>query len=58
MDTGERALVGFSPELFLRRRGRTVTTSPIKGTRPRIGIDDQRESEILRGRRRTPRKTS
>ena len=27
--------VGASPELFLRRRGAAVTTSPIKGTRPR-----------------------
>jgi len=49
VDTGESALAGFSPELFLRRRGRSVTTSPIKGTRPRIGIDDEHESEILRG---------
>lgn len=29
------ALAGFSPELFLLRRGREVRTSPIKGTRPR-----------------------
>ncbi|HZD98559.1 MAG TPA: aminodeoxychorismate synthase component I [Micromonosporaceae bacterium] len=29
-----RALAGFSPELFLRRRGRRITTSPIKGTWP------------------------
>jgi para-aminobenzoate synthetase/4-amino-4-deoxychorismate lyase len=27
--------VGASPELFLRRTGRSVATSPIKGTRPR-----------------------
>lgn len=31
---GRRALAGFSPELFLRRRGRHITTSPIKGTWP------------------------
>ncbi|HEX7740028.1 MAG TPA: bifunctional anthranilate synthase component I family protein/class IV aminotransferase, partial [Marmoricola sp.] len=32
MDTGERAVVSLSPELFLRRSRRTVLTSPIKGT--------------------------
>jgi isochorismate synthase EntC/branched-subunit amino acid aminotransferase/4-amino-4-deoxychorismate lyase len=37
-DGGGRAVVAMSPELFLRRRGRTVTTSPIKGTRPRTGL--------------------
>jgi para-aminobenzoate synthetase / 4-amino-4-deoxychorismate lyase len=30
-----RALLSFSPELFLRRTGETVVTSPIKGTAPR-----------------------
>ncbi len=30
------AYAGLSPELFLRRRGRTVVTRPIKGTRPRV----------------------
>jgi para-aminobenzoate synthetase / 4-amino-4-deoxychorismate lyase len=34
VDGGGRALAGFSPELFLRRRGRHITTSPIKGTWP------------------------
>ena len=29
------AVLSLSPELFLRRRGRTVHTSPIKGTAPR-----------------------
>ncbi|MHB8691011.1 MAG: aminodeoxychorismate synthase component I [Solirubrobacteraceae bacterium] len=29
------AVLSLSPELFLRRRGRTVQTSPIKGTAPR-----------------------
>lgn len=32
---GSAALVSASPELFLRRRGRAVTSAPIKGTRPR-----------------------
>jgi para-aminobenzoate synthetase component 1 len=32
---GDHAVVSASPERFLERRGRTVTTRPIKGTRPR-----------------------
>lgn len=32
---GGRMVASFSPELFLRVRGREVTTSPIKGTAPR-----------------------
>jgi para-aminobenzoate synthetase / 4-amino-4-deoxychorismate lyase len=32
IDAGSRAVAGLSPELFLRRRGDLVTTSPIKGT--------------------------
>jgi len=35
---GDRpAIVSSSPELFLRKTGRDVTTRPIKGTRPRTG---------------------
>jgi para-aminobenzoate synthetase component I len=34
------AIVSASPELFLSRRGRTLTTRPIKGTRP---LDDAAE---------------
>jgi para-aminobenzoate synthetase/4-amino-4-deoxychorismate lyase len=30
------AVLSFSPELFLRRRGRAVETAPIKGTAPRV----------------------
>ena len=30
-------IASLSPELFLRRRGRVVTTGPIKGTAPRNG---------------------
>ncbi|MDP9115792.1 MAG: aminodeoxychorismate synthase component I, partial [Actinomycetota bacterium] len=40
IDGGDRELAGFSPELFLRRRGTEVTTSPIKGTWPRRPGDD------------------
>ncbi len=36
LDLGDdRAVLSFSPELFLRRRGDVVTTAPIKGTAPR-----------------------
>jgi para-aminobenzoate synthetase / 4-amino-4-deoxychorismate lyase len=31
----DHAVASLSPELFLRRRGRTVTSEPIKGTAPR-----------------------
>lgn len=33
----DRSVACLSPELFLRRRGRDVMTSPIKGTAPRDG---------------------
>ena len=36
-------VVSLSPERFLRRRGREVWTEPIKGTRPRIGGEPERE---------------
>jgi para-aminobenzoate synthetase/4-amino-4-deoxychorismate lyase len=35
VDTGAYSVASLSPELFLRRRGDQVTTSPIKGTVPR-----------------------
>lgn len=35
-----QAIISSSPELFLRRRGQTVITRPIKGTRPRRGQPD------------------
>jgi para-aminobenzoate synthetase / 4-amino-4-deoxychorismate lyase len=45
---GDAAAVSASPELFLRRRGTTVVTEPIKGTRPRTGgPDDLRERAAL-----------
>jgi para-aminobenzoate synthetase/4-amino-4-deoxychorismate lyase len=34
------AVVSLSPELFLRRRGRTATSEPIKGTAARAGDGD------------------
>jgi para-aminobenzoate synthetase component 1 len=39
------AVVSASPELFLSRRGRTVRTMPIKGTRPRGDADELADSE-------------
>jgi len=42
---GEGALVSSSPERFLELRGRTVTTKPIKGTRPR-GRTEPEDQEL------------
>ncbi|MHC4939726.1 MAG: aminodeoxychorismate synthase component I [Planctomycetota bacterium] len=48
LDLGRgRAVLSTSPELFLRLRGRAVTTRPIKGTRPR-GEDERRDAELRR----------
>ena len=49
--TSTQAVVSVSPELFLRRRGNTVTSAPIKGTRPKssTGRDpDPAATELLR----------
>lgn len=35
LNTGSGAVLSISPERFLEIRGRTIKTSPIKGTRPR-----------------------
>ncbi len=42
--------VSLSPELFLRRRGRSVLSAPIKGTRPRAGNrpDDPGATQLRR----------
>ncbi|HYZ07487.1 MAG TPA: aminodeoxychorismate synthase component I [Pseudonocardiaceae bacterium] len=42
------SLASFSPELFLARRGSAVTTSPIKGTRPRREPADDVGARLLR----------
>lgn len=50
LDTGERQILSSSPELFLRIRGRHITTRPIKGTRPRSRDplrDEQLAYELL-----------
>ncbi len=38
------AIVSASPELFLSRRGMTLATAPIKGTRP-VGVDVEGEKD-------------
>jgi para-aminobenzoate synthetase/4-amino-4-deoxychorismate lyase len=47
----ERAVASFSPELFLRRTGREVAASPIKGTGPRSddpGLAAQQRADLAR----------
>jgi len=44
------AVASLSPESFLRRDGRRVTSAPIKGTRPRVGpaeADAEARAELL-----------
>lgn len=41
--TPDAAIASLSPELFLRRSGRTVLTSPVKGTAERTGAPGERE---------------
>ena len=43
--TPRGSLISSSPELFLRRRGRTIESRPIKGTRPR-GIDPEADQQL------------
>ncbi len=45
---GWGAVASLSPELFLRRRGNEVHTSPIKGTLPRRGGQDDENARLLR----------
>ncbi len=50
LDFGETKILSASPELFLRIRGRHITTRPIKGTRPRSRDpvrDEQLAFELL-----------
>lgn len=42
------AVVSLSPELFLSRHGRTVRSTPIKGTLPRRGPADDGNAALLR----------
>ncbi|PRW62436.1 aminodeoxychorismate synthase component I [Actinopolyspora mortivallis] len=43
------AVASLSPELFLARHGRVVRSSPIKGTTPRRGPEDEHNADVLRG---------
>src|SRR5271163_1084160 len=45
LDFGDTRILSASPELFLRIRGRHVTTRPIKGTRPR-SRDPMRDAQL------------
>jgi para-aminobenzoate synthetase component 1 len=45
LNCGDHAIVSSSPELFLKRTGRTIETRPIKGTRPR-GNSAERNEEM------------
>jgi anthranilate/para-aminobenzoate synthase component I len=50
LDFGDTRILSASPELFLRIRGRHITTRPIKGTRPRSRDpvrDEQLAFELL-----------
>lgn len=47
LDFGERQVIGSSPEMLVRVEGRTVTTVPIAGTRPR-GRNGEEDIELAR----------
>ncbi len=54
VETGSLCIMSFSMEQFLQVRGRTVTTRPIKGTRPRgsnPAEDERNRSELLNSRK-------
>jgi para-aminobenzoate synthetase/4-amino-4-deoxychorismate lyase len=49
IDTGERHVLSFSPELFFRMDGRRITARPMKGTAPRgdtPGEDERRAAAL------------
>ena len=54
LDLGDAIVVGNSPELLLRRRGRRVETRPIKGTRPR-GHDPAHDAALASELGRDPK---
>lgn len=49
LDLGDRHILSLSPELFLEKRGSTVRTRPMKGTRPRDTdpVQDQNNAQEL-----------
>ena len=49
IEDASRTVLSFSPELFLERRGQTLTTRPMKGTAPRANdpIEDEQLGQAL-----------
>lgn len=48
LNLDETAVLSASPELFLQMSGRSITTRPIKGTRPRFPADPARDEAAAR----------
>ena len=48
INSGERTLLSFSPELFFTRRGPVIETMPMKGTAPR-GRTEEEDSRLKEG---------
>ncbi|MBL7106706.1 MAG: anthranilate synthase component I family protein [Phycisphaerae bacterium] len=46
IDTGTFQIVSASPELFIKVTDRTITTKPIKGTRPRLNPSDPAAAKL------------
>ncbi len=50
IDAGPFQIVSASPEMFITTKDRTISTKPIKGTRPRVGrtsVDSEDFNELL-----------
>jgi len=45
VDTGEVTVLSASPELFIEKHGRVVSTRPMKGTAPRAGTPEADEDQ-------------
>jgi para-aminobenzoate synthetase component I len=45
LDIGDTRIISSSPECFLRMAASTITTRPIKGTRPRFPLDTTRDAQ-------------
>jgi len=55
--TPRGSLVSSSPELFLRRRGQTIESRPIKGTRPR-GSDEEADRRLRQALENSTKETA
>lgn len=51
-------ILSNSPEQFISCRDRQVTTSPIKGTRPRVLDDEAKDAEVANDLKRSPKDCS